>query len=323
MTCSRSDSCCSCFSRTRRLASACAAASVSAAASAARRLSACIANPCWQQDTVQCPTAGAIKSEELYYSRSVVHVSAESMLSAAACLSPSGLSALSEPCLGVSAWAVVLQQLGGAVKSAELRHSRSVVHVNRLLNSLQCLTTNSSVHGKNMTKSACSAGTPVPSQWRPSQAVTNPAYTHTHAPTHTHTHTHTHDKRVTEGASPSNSGRLVGSGLWETGLMVLEGLLLLFSSPIGQLVGALSFHCCLAGGHLLPQLHTGCCVQGILLQQPVALPRLKLPSLCNMHTLLPCGALRSSVLFLCLLFMCALLLPVFMPVVSKQELWCA
>ena len=39
--CWRSASCCSCFSRTRRLASARAAASVSAATSAARRLSAC------------------------------------------------------------------------------------------------------------------------------------------------------------------------------------------------------------------------------------------------------------------------------------------
>ena len=51
MTCWSSDSCCSCFSRTRRLASAWAAASVSAAASAARRLSAC--TPQSQVDTAR------------------------------------------------------------------------------------------------------------------------------------------------------------------------------------------------------------------------------------------------------------------------------
>ena len=61
--------------------------------------------------------------------------------------------------------------------------------------------------------------------------------------------------------------------------MMLEGLFLLFSSPVGQLIAALGFHCCLAGGHLLPQFHTGCRMHGILLQQPVALPRLKLQSL--------------------------------------------
>lgn len=61
--------------------------------------------------------------------------------------------------------------------------------------------------------------------------------------------------------------------------MLLEGLLLLLSSPVSQLVSTLGFHSCLAGSHLLPQPHTGSRVQGILLQQPAALPRLKLQRL--------------------------------------------
>ena len=71
-----------------------------------------------------------------------------------------------------------------------------------------------------------------------------------------------------------------------THLVLSERLLLLFCSPVGQLGSALGFHCCLAGGHLLPQLGLSCSMQGILLQSPAALPRLELQSLWQQQRLL-------------------------------------
>ena len=62
-------------------------------------------------------------------------------------------------------------------------------------------------------------------------------------------------------------------------LVLPEGVLLLLSGPVSKLAGPLGFHGGLAGLHLLPQLGGGGGMQGILLQQPAALPCLKFQGL--------------------------------------------